>query len=343
MIPGCATTEATAAFAEGFAGADFYRRSQSLTVSTLGIGTYLGPMTDAVDDAYAESVLRALRGGVNLIDTSLNYRHQRSERAIRRGLAAWFERDGGSREAALICTKAGYLVPDAVPAKLNASAVVGGMHCLDPVFLEDQLERSRANLGLETIDVFYLHNPETQLAHVSEEEFYSRIGAAFETLERLAGEGRIRYYGAATWDGFRRGSKRLSLTRMADLATQVGGSGHKFRFIQLPLNLAMTEALSKPLEADRTVLDLAGEFGVTVICSASLLQARLSRGLPDEIAAAMPGVSGDALRAIQFTRSAPGVTAALVGMSNPEHVTGNLDIRQIPPLSSDEFRRAFFA
>ena len=38
------------------------------------------------------------------------------------------------------------------------------MHCMSPAYLENQIERSRRNLGMETIDLFYVHNPESQLA-----------------------------------------------------------------------------------------------------------------------------------------------------------------------------------
>ena len=347
MFPGFATEERTAAFASRFpeaAVAGFFRTAQSLTVSTVGIGTYLGPIDDATDEAYTRSIERALASGVNFIDTSLNYRHQRSERAISRALENWVREGGGARDEVVLCTKAGYLVPDAIPVgKLSAGDVVGGMHCLHPAFLDDQLERSRRNLGLDTIDVFYLHNPETQLAYISPEAFYARIRKAFEFLEQQVEAGAIRYYGAATWDGFRRGgdARSLSLAGMSEIARDVAGATHHFRFIQLPVNLAMTEALSRPLEQGRTVLDLAAEVGITAVSSASLLQARLSRGLPDEIAQAMPGTLTDAQRAIQFTRSAPGVAVALVGMSSPAHVDENLGVSRIAPLDVGAFRQAF--
>lgn len=212
-----------------------------------------------------------------------------------------------------------------------------------PVFLSDQLERSRRNLGIETIDVFYLHNPEAQLQHISEDAFYVRVRKAFELLEHLVETGEIRVYGVATWNGFRQGAQRgsLSLDKLHSAAVEAGGERHHLRFVQLPVNLAMTEALSKPLAEGRTVLERAPELGINVVSSASLLQARLSRGLPDEIAQALPGTTTDAQRAIQFTRSAPGVTVALVGMSKPEHVDENLGIARIAPVPADQFAGVF--
>lgn len=309
---------------------DFYRRAQHWTVSSLGLGSYLGAADDATDQRYADAVQAGVAGGINFIDTSLNYRNQRSERAIGRALR------GLKREDLVLCTKAGYLVPDAVPAGvLRAEDVVAGMHCLAPAFLRDQLERSCANLGVETVDVYYLHNPETQLGHIAEEAFYERCRQAFACLEERAAAGAIRYYGAATWNGFREG--QLSLPRLAALARAVGGDQHRFRFIQLPVNLAMPEALT------RGILAQAAEHGITAIASASLLQARLAQGLPAELAARFPGLQTDAQRALQFTRSTPGVTVALAGMSQAAHVAENLLLRDVPALTEAEYTGLFRA
>jgi aryl-alcohol dehydrogenase-like predicted oxidoreductase len=347
MFPGHATASATERYARRFNdyfAKGFFRSAQGLTVSSLGIGTYLGRMDERTDAAYTQAVGSALNAGINFIDTSLNYRHQRSERAIARALSAWIQDRGGAREEAVLCTKAGYLVPDALPsAAIHPEEIAGGIHCLAPAFLSDQIRRSRRNLGVETIDIFYLHNPETQLAYVDAATFDARIRAAFQLLEHRVETGEIRYYGTATWDGFRRGSesRALSLVRLNEIAKQIAGELHHFRFIQLPVNLAMTEALSKPLERGRTVLEWASEYGLTVVSSASLLQARLTHGLPDEIAEAAPGAATDAQRALQFARSVPGVTVALAGMSSLEHVRENLGLGGIPPLAPDAFLRAF--
>lgn len=347
MFSGSATPDGTSRFAARFPGygsAGFYRTAQGLSVSTLGIGSYLGPMDDATDANYTQAIRRALAEGINFIDTSLNYRHQRSEKAIGAALSAWVHEDRGARDEVVICTKAGFLVPRAIPLdSIRAEDITGGMHCMSPAFLADQIGRSRANLGVDTIDVFYLHNPETQLGHIPDSTFHQRIRAAFERLEQLVETGEIRHYGAATWDGFRKGDPAppLSLERLASIAREIAGDSHHFRYAQLPVNLAMTEALSRPLAEGRTVLEAARELGITVVSSASILQARLARGLPDELAAALPRTRTDAQRAIQFTRSVPGVTVALVGMSKAEHVDENLGIASIAPVPPDDFVRTF--
>jgi aryl-alcohol dehydrogenase-like predicted oxidoreductase len=321
----------------------FYRDAQNLRVSNIGLGTYLGAMDDATDSGYTDAVMTAVRLGLNVIDTSLNYRNQRSERAVGEALRRLFANGEGRRDELVICTKAGFLVSDAVPAALKPEDVVDNMHSMAPEFLADQLERSRRNLGLDTIDVFYLHNPETQLNRIARDEFHSRIRRAFAFLEEAVAQGKIRFYGTATWDGYRRGPgapEGLSLAQLNAEAEAAGGAQHHFRFIQLPFNLAMPEAYAQQRDGEN-VLTMAARLGITAVASASILQSRLSRNLPEELAAKLPGVSTDAQRAIQFTRSTPGITTALVGMSKPEHVRENLGLAVVPPLSEPEYRALY--
>lgn len=344
MIKGQATSSGTARYASRFR-ADFYRRAGELSVSTLGLGTYLGKPDAAFDRAYSSAATAAVRGGVNFLDSAINYRNQRSERSIGSALAALFESGDVQRDEIVVCTKAGFLTEGAIPATLRDSDVVGGMHSMAPNFIADQIDRSRANLGLDTLDVFYLHNPETQLGHISREQFDSRILAAFSRLEQLVAEGKIGCYGAATWEGFRKAKDGLGLVRLAEIARGLGGPDHHFRFIQLPFNLAMPEAFTQRPEnlngEGVTVLHAAHDAGATVVASASLLQAKLSRGLPAELAEKIPGLETDAQRAIQFTRSTPGITVALVGMSNAEHVAENLAVSRVSPMEPASYLRLF--
>jgi len=329
-----ATPDGTARYADSFPelrDAGFYRNAAGLCVSSLGIGTYLGAADEPADLAYTLAVTEACRNGVNFIDTALNYRHQRSERAV--GAALW----GLERQRLVVCSKAGFLTPGAVPGFLEPQDVVGGMHSMAPLFLADQLERSRSNLGVDTVDVFYLHNPETQLGFRPRAEFDEAIRQAFERLERLAEKGKIQYYGVATWDGLRK-KDALSLPRLAAIAAEVGGPNHRFRFVQLPFNMAMVEAY---VDRPESVLACAARLGIAVVASATLLQGQAAAGLPQEIAETLPGFETDAQRAIQFTRSAPGIAVALVGMGRREHVIENLGVGRVPPLAPAQFERFF--
>ncbi|HUK87313.1 MAG TPA: aldo/keto reductase, partial [Terriglobales bacterium] len=210
--------------------------------------------------------------------------------------------------------------------------IAGGMHSMAPRYLADQLERSRKNLGLETIDVFYVHNPESQLDHVAPTVFVQRLKDAFAALEEAVAAGKIRWYGAATWNAFRvppgqRGS--MPLAAVVEVAREAGGEQHHFRFVQLPFNLGMPEAYAfanQHLEEEaHSALEVAARSGIAVVASASLRQGALTQGLPEFIAKRL-GMSSDAGNAIQFARSAPGIVTALIGMSRPEHVAANLQV-----------------
>lgn len=339
MLAGYATPQGSRRFAAHF-GNDcvaFYRPAQDIFISSLGIGTSRGATDNETDTSYARAIHAALRGGVNLIDTSLNYRHQRSECAIAVGLRDFVAGSHGARDAIVVCTKGGYVVPGAfAESALGADSVAGGIHSMSPTFLADQIERSRRNLGLETIDIYYLHNPEIQLGFIEMPEFMNRVRAAFDQLERAVSDGFVRYYGTATWDGYRAGV--LSLQAMVKAARQIAGDNHHFRFVQLPFNFGMQEALTRRTEEGGTVLEVAAEFEMTVIASASLGHARLARNSLMKFTDTQPILHTDAQRAIQFVRSTPGITSALVGMREVAHVMENLVVSRVPPLTSTDYR-----
>jgi predicted aldo/keto reductase-like oxidoreductase len=125
----------------------------------------------------------------------------------------------------------------------------------------------------------------------------------------------------------------------------VAGDNHHFKVVQLPFNLAMTEAFTDANQTldgrNATFLEAAAGFGVTVMSSASILQSRLSAGLPPIISASLKGLRTDAQRAIQFTRSTPGIDVALVGMSDVSHVEENLELVKIPPATAEEYLSLF--
>ena len=330
-----------------------FKTWKGLRLSSVGIGTYLGAEDDATDRAYEASVTRALELGINVIDTAVNYRHQRSERSVGAALRALVAAGGIAREEVVLATKGGFIPFDGeVPANpgayytetyirpgvLTAADVVGGCHCITPRYLADQLERSRANLGVDTIDVYYLHNPEMQLDAIDRSTFMARMRAAFEFLESAVGDGRIRWYGTATWEGYRRlaGARDyLSLPDLVELAREVAGARHHFGVIQLPYSLAMTQALAQanqPLGPTQvSVLQAAEQLGLYVMASASIFQGKLARNLPPALAQVREGLSTDAQRALQFVRSTPGVGTALCGMTQLSHVEENAALVGLPP------------
>ena len=360
-----ATAQGTARYRERFpdAAEDHFRERQQLWLSSIGIGTYLGNADERTDRAYADAVVRAVELGANVIDTAANYRFQRSERSIGNALRELIEAKGFSRDELIICTKGGYLPFDGAPPRdvrryveetfvkpgiAGFEDFVGGSHCMTPSYLQNQLDQSLRNMNLDCVDVYYIHNPESQLGHVSEEEFYARLRAAFAQLEENRAQGKLKFYGVATWNGFRVPSQSTgyhSLPRMVSLAREVGGEAHGFRFVQLPFNLAMPEALTMANQLvdgqPVSLLEAAAQFDISVISSASMFQGRVAQGLPDDLRETLGSLPSDAQTAIQFVRSAPGITTALVGMSQRAHVEENLQLVSVAPVATEQFMQLF--
>jgi aryl-alcohol dehydrogenase-like predicted oxidoreductase len=340
-----ATAEGTKKYSQRFpnAAGGHFRAAQGLALSSIGIGTYLGNWDAATDENYVNAITKFVESGGNVIDTAANYRFQRSERNIGQALGNLREK-GFSREEIFISTKGGYLPFDGVPPDdvrayfqrefvdkgiATTEDLVSGSHCMTPAYLQSQIDQSLANMNLDAVDLFYVHNPESQLGAVDKYTFEARLAKAFERLEENRTEGKIRFYGAATWNGFRvppDDKSYHSLERMVGIARAVGGDNHGFKFIQLPFNLAMPEAaLFKNQAVSGKVfapVDAAANLGVAVMCSASILQGKLAHG-------------------IQFVRSTPNVTTALVGMSRLAHVDENIELVKLEPAAEENYRQLF--
>lgn len=346
--------DATAAYIAPFAEryeSDFYRSGIATTsVSSLGIGTYLGECTEQDDRDYTDAISTAIASGVNLVDTAINYRCQRSERAVGAAVRRAVEA-GTARDAIIVCTKGGYLPledrpPESrdeyraylkreffTPGILTPDDVVGGGHSMSPSFLRYAIARSRKNLGVERIDLYYLHNPEQQLGQVPPASFRERLRAAFMVLEDAVERGEIRAYGCATWNAFRvppTNKGHLSIAELVSIAREVAGEAHHLTAVQMPISLGMPEAVRLPTQgigdADALVpaLEAASSLGLAVVASASLMQAQLTRDLPSSMRELFPRQHTDAQRALAFVRTLPGVTSALVGTRSVQHVAENL-------------------
>jgi aryl-alcohol dehydrogenase-like predicted oxidoreductase len=318
-----------------------------MELTSIGLGTYLGAADTPTDAAYGAAARAFAAGGGTVFDTAANYRSGRSERVLG---AVFRER---ARDAFFVSTKAGYLpMGDGVTAEtprewfqrvlagpgiLAPEDVVDGCHAMTPAYLEHQLRVSLRALGLDRIDLLHLHNPEQQRPKLGPARFREVIRRAFEACEALAARGLIGAYGCATWNGFRvppGAPDHLCLEELLEDALQAGGREHHFRWIQLPLNLAMPEAFTTATQrygsALLTPLAAAQAAGLQVQVSASLMQARILGKLPREPGAILAGCRTPAQAALQFARSCPGVASALCGMSRTAHVAENLEVLALP-------------
>lgn len=342
-----------------------YRQTpDGLWVSSLGLGTYLGDPTDAVDTLYRAAFTRAVSMGCNVFDLAVNYRFQRSERAFGSWLAQALAASTLQRDEIVIATKGGFVPFDggypADPKKWVYDTFIATdiahanefaatyQHCLSPAYLEVMIEWSLINLGVQTIDIYYLHNPETQRISFSHDTFRARMLDAFETLEMAVERGKIAGYGTATWSGYRSltdAPEYVSITEMVGLATEVAGQKHHLRFLQLPYNLFMTEAFAlenqQVGEEFMSAIAAANDLGLTVMTSAPLHQGRLATPIMAQLETFLPGMESHAQMALQFARSTPGVTTALVGMKDIEHVKENLDLLDRAPATAETINSMF--
>ncbi|SHH51333.1 aldo/keto reductase [Halobaculum gomorrense] len=377
-----ATASGTWAFRDRFGdrfGRTYFRRFGPGVVSSVGLGTYLGDPTDAVDDRYRAALVTGLETGINLVDTASNYRCGRAERVVGEAV----REAAVDRDRVVIASKAGVLPFDGErpddPGRyvrerfLDAGLVdpadlAHGSHCIAPGYLDAMLDRSLDALGVDTIDCYYVDSPERQLAVRDRGAVYDQLGAAFEALERRRAAGDIGGYGVATWEAFRVPSDHDAhldlaevLSRARAAADRVGVEDHGLRAVQLPFNVRMADAFTVEAhgvgdtagsdesggaggagDGPVSALEFCHREGLSVFAAASLGQGDLvhSGAIPGPVEAELAGDS-PAQRALNFARSAPAVTAALVGCSRPEHVRESVAAGTFDPLGAAAFDSVF--
>jgi aryl-alcohol dehydrogenase-like predicted oxidoreductase len=213
----------------------------------------------------------------------------------------------------------------------------GWHHCIAPRYLRVQFRQSLTNLGLGTLDIYYVHQPEVQKLERGTAVFESRLRAAFAELESQIRAERLAYYGITSLDGLRvppEHPAHLSISRLVELACDAGGEAHHFRYIQVPFNLTMREAAEFPNQAWNgrpvTVLEAAHELGITLCGTSTLWGGQLAQHFPRGFKAALAEASTDAQAAIQFARSVSGFGSTLVGMETRDQVLENLAIARWP-------------
>ncbi|MCC6525626.1 MAG: aldo/keto reductase, partial [Polyangiaceae bacterium] len=315
-LAGRATPEGTARratrFAPGFdAGAYRPLGTTGLVTSAFGFGCY------RVDDGEPEHVAaleHALLGGVGLVDTSTNYTDGASERAVGDALRRLVAAGELTRDEIVVVSKIGYAQGqnlELAEARETAGRPYpemvkygdGCWHCIHPEFLAEQLDRSLERLGLETLDVCLLHNPEYFLSDAKKRgqpvdaalraRFYERVARAFAHFEREVAAGRIGWYGVSS-NTIAQGegdSESTDLARLLAAAVQAGGEDHHFRVLQLPVNLYESAGVLAPVVAGATVLAHARAAGLAVLANRPL-NAIVGAGMQRLAAPAAPYRSG---------------------------------------------------
>mgnify|MGYP001805822499 CR=1 FL=1 len=289
MIKGFATENATRMFAQKYGDFIYGTLGKTkLLVTEAGFGCY---RVDIKSAENKQSLKKALSSGINLVDTSSTYTNGNSELLVGEVLKELVDAKKLSRDSVVIVTKGGYLQGlnfDLSQEKkkenkpfLDLVEYQDGLeHCIHPGFLEDQITRSLERLGVETIDVYMLHNPEYYLKWAkannrevveARKEYYSRIQKAFEYLEKEVERGRIRHYGISS-NTFPLDSSHFdftSLETVIKIAQDISKDNH-FCVIEFPMNLAEIGAYMNINQSDCTLLQLAKRANIGVLINRPL-------------------------------------------------------------------------
>ncbi|MCS7079665.1 MAG: aldo/keto reductase [Chloracidobacterium sp.] len=263
---------------QGFTPPPFFKPlgQTGLWCHPLGFGCYRIEEDNPAHEAALRDYLA--RGG-NLIDTSANYTDGGAERTIGRVL-----RDV-DRASVIVVTKGGYIQGEnmRLAQRRNFPEVVkygpGLWHCIHPEFLATQIERSRERMGLATLDVFLLHNPEYFLnackkrgvTAADHDEFYRRIREAFAFLETQVAAGTIRFYGISS-NNFPLPADDPTQTSIARCLAQAEAvtPNHHFRVVQFPLNLFETGAATEANNEGLTPLAFCAAKGIGTLANRPL-------------------------------------------------------------------------
>ncbi|MGY1754425.1 aldo/keto reductase [Blastococcus sp. SYSU D01042] len=294
-------------------------------VGVVGLGTWQlgGDWGDVSEDAAADVLEAALDAGVTLLDTADVYGDGRSEERIRRSLAARSDRP-------FVATKAGRRADPFEAAQYT------------PENLRSWIDRSRRNLGVDTLDLVQLHCPPT--AVYSDQRVY-------DALDSLVEDGAIAAYG-------------VSVETVAEGLTALQHPG--VATIQVILNVFRR----KPLEE---LLPAAARAGVGVLARVPLASGLLTgkydesttfaaddhrsfnrhgeafdvgetfAGVPFEVGVAaareVAAIAGDVPTgafALRWVIDQPGVTAVIPGARDVEQVRGNVAAAELPPLTESQ-------
>lgn len=356
LVPGRATAAGTRAFAtRAAASPDHFARPDALTLASIGFGTLRGSPGGVDDLLYRSALADYLERAGNVVDTALSDRLQTSERAVGNALRRAMREGRIAREEIVVVTKGGALTPDgdrvrdhaSAQRDLHASYIATGIldydeihrgHAMSPRFLLDQIQRSRRNLGLATLDYYLLQEPELHLRELGVDGFRAGLREAFEALELAVSRGWIGAYGIASWEGFLlpdSDRSHLSIVDLFEIALDVGSADHHLRALQLPYGLAMGEgAVSTtqlgPDGRSRALLESLRDTGTAVFASAPLYGGRLVGRVPAFVRRAFPEAKSDATAALQFARSTAQIDCVVVGMREAAHVEENMALARVP-------------
>jgi aryl-alcohol dehydrogenase-like predicted oxidoreductase len=309
-------------------------------MTELTFGTYKGQANDETDQRYYDALVYAFAQGIFKIDTAINYRNQRSERNI----GDFLKKNNPSK--VFISTKGGFISDineDSDEMKIIRSInkkniIADECHCMEPEFIKYQMEKSIQNLGENNIDVYYIHNPETQLLINNHKVFYSKICKVFELLEQSVLNGYIKSYGIATWHGLLADQNDLcylSLSKLKDIAIDINGKENNFKWVMAPYNLQMTEIQTKSNQVFKgstyNLLTASHNAGLSLVLSSPFLQGKFTEDMNNSISNNYDSILKNNSIENKYGFSLisslllPDINSVCLGMLNKDHIRQNIE------------------
>ncbi|MAI85875.1 MAG: hypothetical protein CMF99_01620 [Candidatus Marinimicrobia bacterium] len=254
-------------------------------LSSIGFGLYKGDHSDLGDEKWVESLNFGLQSGINVIDTAQNYRNGRSDIIIGNVIKTLESQGSFNRKDVFISSKAGLLSENIIKSDsfiklgLNQNQIdYKQKFCMEPKFIDWSVERALKVMKLNYLDAFLLHNPELAYLRNNGNE---KILSCLEILEKKSQEGKINYYGFASWNGFRRRPESalyLDIVSILDELKDRIGLNNKFKIIEAPLSIGMPNIIyyhSKDKKKD-TLQVILKKYGLKFFSSASLYEGFLN-------------------------------------------------------------------
>ncbi len=297
-----------------------------IVVSEIGYGCWpIGGGWGATDDAGdIRSLHEARQAGITFFDTAMAYGAGGSERLLGQAFKD---------------SRSDIVIADKISPKTDLAGPVDGVYPYDWVI--ECTEASLKRLGTDYIDVQQIHQWRNR---------FTDAGGWYDAMQKLKDDGKIRSFGISTESWEPTGAVAITTSGKIDVVQDIYNV-----FDQEPTN--------------STLLPAAVKTNTGVIGRVPLFEGLLSGSIEadyewnpgdwrknfftdDRLTTAMPHIGAIkdiaqgvnlslAELCIKFCLSHQAISTVIVGMRNPNHVTGNCAISDLPDLSVETLRALY--
>lgn len=295
----------------------------------IGLGTYNQSLNQS------ELISYALKLGYELIDTAPNYNNGISQREVSKALSQCINQT-------LISTKVGF-VSDLdrrdfyIKNGIAKSNDFFKNHCLSKSFVKYEIEKNLQELGIESIDILFIHNPEQQLEIKSKSDFFYTLSNAIEIIETFCEQGKVKQYGISSWDGFGINGKQptFTLDEIHDIVFKIAGKSNRFRCVQIPLSIVHYDELYNYAINKSGLLCDAERLSLSIFANSPLHKGELLKLIDSEFLRLF-GINNCATACLLFLKSFQCINTILVGATSKSQIEDNIQIEALPPLSREK-------